>query len=316
MYLGAFYVSILYLHMTDDINTTKIAKYNCNVCEFTCSKKCEWIRHQTTRKHQTTDEYLQSYNCICGKNYRHRQSLHNHKKKCNGIELNNVITLAPVISENNIKPTITNDMLLTIIEQNHELQKQILELAKEPKIINHYNGDINNNQQKTNNTQFNMNVFLNEDCKNAMSINQFIESIKLNVNDLEETGRLGFIDGISRIILNALKGLDLKSRPIHCTDSKRETIYIKDEEKWEKEGSEKTKLITVLRQIEKKNIRMLPEWMALNPECRIMDTPEAKQYVKIYLSSLGQPDKEGIEKQDEKIIRNVLKEVVLDKGKI
>jgi hypothetical protein len=169
---------------------------------------------------------------------------------------------------------------------------------------------INNNSNNT----FNLNLFLHEKCKDALNITEFLESLQLTVEDLETTGRLGYVLGISRILINKLKELDVYSRPLHCTDYKRETVYIKDHDKWEKENDDKTKLRNVIRQVEKKNLKMMPVWQEKNPEFRDVATPKNEEFVKISLSSIGEYTHEGIEKQDEKILKNVLKEVIVDKN--
>jgi len=297
--------------MTDASNPEKTPKFVCGSCAYKCSKQSDWERHIVTRKHQKMVGYLQkeppSYPCSCGKTYNHRQSLFNHKKKCNG----------PIVEAKEIKeeqfekphqPSITNDMILTLIEQNKELQKQLIEMSKQTNVIN--NNTTNNN---TLNNQFNLNVFLNEDCKDALNIADFINSLKLTVNDLEQTGKLGFSQGITRIFVQALKQLDVNMRPLHCTDIKRETVYIKDQDTWEKEDAEKTKLRNVIKQLARKNLKVLPEWQAENPEFRYLDPPENKQFMQISMSSLGSEFGDEQEKMDERIIKNVLKEVVLDK---
>jgi len=194
-----------------------------------------------------------------------------------------------------------------MMEQQRELQNTIIELAKNQSVVN-------NNNNTTNNNQFNLNVFLNEKCKDALTMTQFIDSLKLSVSDLEETGRLGFVDGISRIFIKGLKELDITMRPLHCTDAKRETVYIKDVDKWEKESNEKTTLKKAIKQIERKNIKLLPAWQEENPDFRILDTNANDEYVKISLSSLGAYEPEQVEKQNDKIIKNVLKEVTIDKS--
>jgi hypothetical protein len=196
----------------------------------------------------------------------------------------------------------------SLVEQNKELQNTLLELSKQNTVINTTNNITNNNQ-------FNLNVFLNEECKNALNIADFIDSLKLTVNDIEETGKLGYTQGITRIFVKALKDLDVTMRPFHCTDIKRETVYIKDQDTWEKENAEKTKLRNVLKQIARKNLKMLPEWQEQNPDFRYLDTPENEKFLQISLSSLGSEFKDEQDKMEEKIIRNVLKEVVLDKKK-
>jgi hypothetical protein len=193
------------------------------------------------------------------------------------------------------------------LKQNNELQKQLVEMSKQTRVINN---TTNNNTQ---NNQFNLNVFLNEECKDAINIVDFVESLKITVNDLEQTGKLGYVQGITRIFVQALKQLDVTMRPVHCTDIKRETVYIKDQDNWEKENNEKTKLRNVLKKIARKNLKMLPEWQEQNPDFRYLDTPENNEFIQISLNSLGPETKEEQDRQEDKIIRNVLKEIIVDK---
>jgi hypothetical protein len=297
--------------MTDAHTLEKTPKYYCLNCNFKCSKHSEWDRHISTRKHQNNDEYLQKephHICTCGKQYKHRQSLFNHKMKCGFI---NTHTL---INETTKQETlVTNQMVLGLIEQNKELQKQLIELSKQTHIINNTTNNTTNNN--TQNNQFNLNVFLNEDCKNAINIVDFVESLKITVNDLEQTGRLGYTEGITRIFIDALKRLDVTKRPLHCTDIKRETVYIKDQDNWEKENAEKTKLRNIVKKIARKNLKMLPAWQEQNPDFRYLDTPENNEFIQISLNSLGPESIEEQENAENKIIRNVLKEVVIDKSR-
>ena len=297
--------------MTDAYNPSFSPKFYCKHCDIGCSKKSEWDRHVTTRKHRNKAEYLQKtpeYTCSCGKSYKHRQSLFTHKQKCNEpYALEQSMTADEKEEQHQVQPSITNDMILTLIEQNKELQKQLIEMSKQTNVVN------NNTTNNTMNNQFNLNVFLNEDCKDAINIADFVGSLKLSVNDLVQTGKLGFTQGITRIFVKALKELDVNMRPLHCTDIKRETVYIKDQDTWEKEDAEKTKLRNVIKQLARKNLKVLPEWQAENPEYRYLDTPENKQFMEISISSLGSEYQDEQEKMDDKIIRNVLKEVDLDK---
>jgi hypothetical protein len=196
----------------------------------------------------------------------------------------------------------------SLVEQNKELHNKLLEMSKHSKIINKTTNNITNNQ-------FNLNLFLNEECKNALNIEDFIKSLKLTVSDIEETGKLGYTQGITRIFVKALNDLDVNMRPFHCTDIKRETVYIKDQDTWEKENAEKTKLRNVIKQLARKNLTMLPEWQEKNPDFKQLDTPENQQFMQISISSLGSEYEDEQEKMDDKIIRNVLKEVVLEKKK-
>jgi len=241
-------------------------------------------------------------------------SLHKHRRHCIGVVSNtdadNVIVKAePFDSTKTILEFMqqSKDMQNFFIEQNRELQNTIIELSQKQAITNIQNNTI------TNNNQFNINVFLNEHCKDAISITDFVNSIKLNVKDLETTGNLGFILGISRIFINKLRELDLHVRPLHCTDLKRETVYIKDQCKWEKEAEDKPRLKNMIRRIAKKNLEQLPAWQEQNPNFVTLDTKENDDFLKISLSSLGSSSKEEEDRDFSKIMRNVLKEVVVER---
>jgi cell wall-associated NlpC family hydrolase len=244
-------------------------------------------------------------------------SLCKHKKKCN-VEINNDYVEKNDNNENEKKQD-NNDLIMEflqqskdmqklLMEQNRELQNTVVELSKKQTVTNNY-------QQNniTNNNNFNLNLFLNEQCKDAINITDFIESIQLTVGDLEATGRLGYVPGISRILVNKLKELDVYTRPLHCTDLKRETVYVKTNNVWEKESSQKNKMRHVIKRIAKKNLQQLPAWQAQNPDFIKLDTPENNDFLKISLNSLGSCDPENEEKDLNKIMRNVLKEVVIDK---
>jgi hypothetical protein len=168
----------------------------------------------------------------------------------------------------------------------------------------------NNNNNKT----FNLQIYLNETCKDALNISDFVNQIQLTINDLEETGKLGYAEGISRVFLKNLNGMDSTSRPIHCSDSKRETLYIKDADQWHKEDETKPLLTKAIKQVANKNIKKITEWQKLHPE---YNNPESKQndkYIQIVLNSMSGSTKEEAEKNYEKIIKNVIKETVIDKS--
>ena len=198
---------------------------------------------------------------------------------------------------------------MTLLQQNNQLQTQIIELCKDKSVtnINNTNAHINSH-----NKTFNLNVFLNETCKDAMNIMEFVDSLKLQLSDLECIGRLGYVEGISNIIVKNLKQLDIHKRPVHCSDSKREVMYIKDEDKWERENEEKKKLRKVIKKIADKNARLLPEFKKEHPDCNRASSKYSDQYNKLIVESMGGSGDNDQEKED-KIIKKIAKNVIIDK---
>ena len=302
-------------------------EYLCEYCNFTTVVKRDYNNHLLTKKHQDKQEdqsYLFICN-LCNKKYKNRSGLWKHannSQKCNPVnsilveEKNNYIL--PEKGDENILAEkkefdiqLHCKMMADLLKQNNELQKQIIELAKEPKIVNNnYNNQSTNN---TTNNQFNLNMFLNEECKNALNIDDFMDSLQLTVEDLKQTGELGFVQGMTRIFLKGLQDLDITQRPFHCTDIKRETVYIKDQDKWEKETIEKNLMKQALNQVVRKNLKMIHVWREDHPDYLRSNTKDNDEYMKIYLSSLGSEYDDEQHRMDEKIIRNVLKEVILDR---
>ena len=279
----------------------KIPKnYSCEFCYyFTCNKK-DFSKHLSTRKHKiltNTNEKSPKipknesmYDCECGKTYKHYSSLCKHKKKCNF-----TINLTPELTseiekkkENNID---YKEMFVQMVDQNNELQKTIHEMI--PKLGNTYSQNTNN---------FNINVFLNETCKDALNIMDFVKSLQLQLKDLENTGKLGFVEGTSKIIIDGLKELELHKRPIHCSDIQQETLYIKDNDKWEKNDS-KSKMKMAIDEINKANMKQIPKWITENPTYA-----EDEEYMKI-ISNIMKAD---IEEDKNKIINNVAKETIIE----
>ena len=187
-----------------------------------------------------------------------------------------------------------------IIEQN----KQMIELAK---------NSGNNNNNTTNNNNFNLNFFLNETCKNAMNIMDFVNQLQVGSKDLEETGRLGFAEGISKIFINGLKQIDINDRPVHCSDSKRETLYIKDNNQWNKENEDKTILTNALKHVAHKNMKQISEWTKEHPEYNDYDSKQNDRYLKIVSEAMSGSSKEETNKNYNKIIKNIAKETIIDK---
>ena len=276
----------------------------CVSCNFKCNNKKDWKRHTETKKHKDVydiyDKQVQKFNCECGKNYSTRQSLFTHKKKC----------LYEEKKCNNDNSLNEKDLIMTLLQQNNQLQSQIIELCKDKSItnINNTNAHINSH-----NKTFNLNVFLNETCKDAMNIMDFVDSLKLQLSDLENVGRLGFVEGISKIIVKNLKALDVHKRPVHCSDSKREVMYIKDEDKWEKENEERKKLRKVIKKIADKNARLIPEFKKEHPDCVKAASKFSDQYNKLIVEAMGGSGNEDIDNEN-KIIKKIAKEFVIDKN--
>jgi hypothetical protein len=251
----------------------------------------------------------------CNKSYKDNSGLWKHKKNCkkNNHEYNN----DELVTSNNIQnlsSKITPELILNVLERNKELttlvveqNKTIIELAK-----NSQTNNINYNNVNSNNKTFNLQFFLNETCKDAMNITDFVDSLKLQLSDLENVGKVGFVEGISSIIVKNLQALEVHKRPVHCADKKREVIYIKDEDKWERDNEEKQKLRKVIKNVAYKNEKLLSKYKEEHPGCNFSTSKYADQYSKIVIEAMGGLGNNDIEKQD-KIIKNIAKEVVIDK---
>ena len=309
-------------------NTLKSAnKYICNFCDFNCSKESDWTRHLFTFKHkkrtntnENTPKNAIDYSCDCGKNYKHASSLWNHKKKCHQISNNNDTIDSNSNNSKNNDLVIDKELVMTILKQNSDIMKENSELknmmleqqTQMLEVIK--NGTHNTNTQINNvsNKTFNLNLFLNEECKDAMNIMDFVDSLKLQLSDLENVGKVGFVSGISNIIIKNLKALDVNKRPVHCSDTKREVMYIKDENKWEKENEEKKKLKKAIKYIAHKNSKMISEFKAKYPDCIYSDSKKSDQYHKLIIEAMGGKGDNDNEKE-EKIIKNIAKEMIIQK---
>jgi hypothetical protein len=292
-------------------NPQKIPKYYCEQCEYKTNNKKDFSKHLSTLKHSKVDNYNvlttenpqkipNDFKCnICDKIYKYRDGLWRHSKKCKEP------TVAEVFANNNTQQL--TELVLKMVEQNQELTKQIVELAKV--------GGNGNHQHNTNNinshNKFNLNVFLNEECKDAINISDFVSSLVVSVKDLEETARLGYSEGISRIFLNGLQNLDTHARPIHCSDSKREILYIKDQDKWEKDNIDNDKITKAIKHIATKNMRMIPEWIKENPDYNDVNSKTNDKYFKLVMNSMSGSTEEEQRKNINKIISNVAKEVAI-----
>ena len=191
-----------------------------------------------------------------------------------------------------------------------EQQNMVLEIVKNG--THNTNTNIIGKTTNSHNKAFNLQFFLNETCKDAMNIGEFVDSLKLQLSDLEKVGEAGYIEGISSIIVKNLKELDVTKRPVHCTDKKRETVYIKDEDKWEKD-EDKSKMHKLIKRVVSKNMNMFPKFRDAHPDCLKYHSKFSDQYNKIVYESMGGKGDDDIIK-NEKIIKNVLKEVTIDKN--
>lgn len=272
--------------------------FNCKKCEYSTKNKQSYDRHMIADKHDYKE--LQKYICECGKKYKHRQSLYNHKRKCNIMNNNE-------INNENIK--ITPQMFYNLIEQNNELHKKIIEIVST-------NGTENNTfiiNNSGNNTTFNLNFFLNEKCKNAINMSDFVNSCKIELSDLEETGELGYVEGISRILIKNLEELGLDFRPMHCSDIKREILYIKDNDVWVKENTNQEKIKNVIREISNKNFKQIYEWQKINPDFSNPQSRVSDRYQKLLYNILPGITQEEQSENINKIFKNIIKQITIDK---
>ena len=286
-------------------------KFHCKKCDYFTSRKSNFTEHNLSAKHEkklcgnnletfgNKNQQKSAKNIFscenCNKEFKSRSGLWKHNKICD-CENNKTISIKDKKDE----------LIDYLMKENKEIKELILELAKKDS-YNNCNNTINSH-----NKAFNLNLFLNETCKDAMNIMDFVDSIKLQLSDLEKVGELGYVEGISNIITKNLKELDVHQRPVHCTDKKRETIYIKDENKWEKEDDEKNKLRKAIRRVTCKNQRMLTEFKKEHPDCGKYNSKFSDQYNKIVVESMGGPGDNDFEKE-EKIIKNISKNIIVDK---
>jgi hypothetical protein len=312
--------------MTDIEQPDKtLKKFICECCDFKCDSKGDWNKHIIRPKHLENDkrykmvqsnlykpnaEIDEMFYCECGKGYKYTSGLWRHKNKCN----KNIKTQT---ATETTTPQITPEMVITLIQQNKELQQTLIEQNKTIMILaqnaNATNNNINYNNN--NNKTFNLQVFLNETCKDALSLTEFINQIQVSFNELEDTGHLGYAEGISKVFLKNLKGIDYNRRPIHCSDIKRETIYIKDDEnKWEKDDEQKSALTKAIKNVANKNIKKITEWQKMHPDYNDSYSKQNDKYMKIVLNSMSGSTKAESEKNYEKIVKNVVKEVVINKS--
>jgi hypothetical protein len=311
--------------MTEKV-AEKISNITCDICNYTTSKITDYNKHLLTAKHKKMTEHGENlsknlpegFKCHCGKIYKHRQGLFRHKMGCIGTpdvptesNFKSVSTelIIEMIKENKEFKSLIVDQQTMLIEQqkeNKELMNKMVEITQNqltlPNTVNNNNNTINNNQK------FNLNFFLNETCKDAMNIQEFIENLRITFQDLLKIGNEGFVTGVSDIFIKELRDLDVTKRPIHCTDAKRDTIYVKENSEWNKDDKDNSKIKNIIEKVEYKNVAALQKWCNENPDSMINNSDKNLLRDKIYLQTL-----QGGDRTREKIIKNIAKEVIVDK---
>jgi hypothetical protein len=300
----------------------------CEICDFRCSKKSNYEKHVLTAKHK---KHINGYNndiqetqktsgkeeiCECGKIYNYYSGLWRHKKKCNYISEPLPPPPPPPVEE---KPDIVDllinenkefkNVIIELFKSNSDLQKQMLEVCKNSNTTN-----INNNN--SHNKTFNLQIFLNEHCKDAMNIMDFVDTFQLQFSDLERVGEVGYVEGISSLIIDKLNGMDINKRPIHCSDAKREIMYVKDKDVWERDTENNDKLRLAIKHITKKNMDLIGPWVEKHPGVREYDHRLNDTYTIIIIESMGGRKNDTMHEGESKIIKKISKTVLIDKNYI
>jgi hypothetical protein len=318
--------------MATNITSNTSFLFSCENCNFRCSKKGDYTRHLHTRKHRLSTNSTEitsitsNHVCnICNKEYQDRSGLWRHMKTCKmkhkTVDADEVSSSEPVPQGRMVDASI----VIELLKQNQEFknmmveqQQQLLEYQQKSDYRHDQlieavkDGKLGNTTNNTTHNKFNLNVFLNEKCKNAMTLTDFVNSMNLTIEDFIQTGERGFIEGISNIIIDRIHNMDLLDRPLHCTDLKRETVYIKDTHTWEKD-EDMDKLRKAVKIVAHKNERMRPIWYEETPDVDVLGSENCEKFLKYSQSALGGCGREQTKQYEDKIIRNILKETVIDK---
>ena len=302
-------------------------KYTCDICDYSCSKNSDFIKHLNTNKHNAHKCSLNAhktdiFTCDCGKTYKHVQSYNRHKKICG--DAHNILGDTPInVTPIQSTPLQADDpmqtsLILELVKQNQEFKqllmeqnKTMIELAKNSQVNNNTinnTSNINNSHNKT----FNLQFFLNETCKDAMNMKDFIKSLELSLPELEKMGEIGFAEGMSRVFVNRLNSLDITKRPIHCSDVKREIIHIKEDNKWEMDAN-LDRLRKIIKQLTIKNILKVDDWKKANQGCTEYNSRKNAQYLRINMEAIGPVDDAEVKRDFGKIIRRVAETTAIDK---
>ncbi len=325
--------------MMDNLDNPKMPKnaiiYECAKCNFKCSKQSNYVVHLSTTKHNRImddNEIMQVHQCQCGKIYKHMSGLCKHKRSCSSVE---ETVYNEQVTPTSLSQIMDTTLVIELLKQNQEFKQLMIEQSKQLADQQYQNqmlleqqqvqnshlleavkdGKIGNTTNNTNcNNKFNLNVFLNETCKDAISMDDFINSFEVTREDFLHTGKVGYIEGISTVMAHRFRDMEMHTRPLHCTDLKRETIYIKNADKWEKDDAAKTNMRKAVRGVARKNKQEMWKWYDDNkPEVEQIGTDVCEDYFQYHRSTLGGYGKEEDLKFEEKIIKNILKDVQIDK---
>ena len=308
--------------------TKKVPKsteiHKCITCDYITSRKSHFDRHLITDKHKKRQSATNgnkkvpksttTHTCRnCKKCYKDRSGLWRHEQKCDvssdfdgGVDINNLIDG----SDNFV---INKELVMSVLKQNTDLQSQLMKTQTQVlETQNQVMELLKNGTHNTNshNKTFNLNFFLNETCKNAMNIMDFVNNLQLQLGDLEKMEDIGYVNGMSNIIIKNLKDMDVTERPVHCTDAKREVLYVKDEDKWDKETSDKPKIRKAIKHVAHKNARLLQEFKEKHPDCTKSESKHSDTYTKLMVEAMGGKGSNDDE-QESKIIKKVSKEITL-----
>lgn len=291
-------------------------KYVCTICNRYYANNKQLQKHFSTLKHKNKlnpNPQNEKKNCCrnCNKEYANSSGLWKHMQKCNKpiedkSEDEDEQGKQEIKEDNHQnKKEPLEDIILYLIKENKEMKDMLYELAK-----NSGNGNNSHNNSHNNNKTFNLQFFLNETCKNAMNLSDFVKGVVVSMDDLEETGRIGYVNGVSRIFCNELKKLDICDRPIHCSDAKRETIYIRENNQWEKDENYE-KLMDAIKKVSRMNVKLLPAWQKKHPGWNDPETKENDRYLNMLLNIMC--DEDEVFSNQSKIMKNVIKITVIDK---
>jgi hypothetical protein len=310
-------------------STENTSKFTCENCDFKCSKQSYWNRHIITSKHirlttvnalvtSAEEQEKQSYDCeVCNKIYKSRVGLWKHSKQCKPepekSEPVNLIITPETAADLELKSL--SFLVVDLIKSNHDLQKQMLDVCQkiQPNTTTNSHNHKNSHNNSHNKT-FNLQFFLNEQCKDAMNIMDFVNTFQLSLADFERIGEVGYVEGISNIVIDKLNQMDVYKRPIHCSDAKRETMHVKDNDVWVKDASANDKIRLALKHITKKNTDLIRPWLnahpgVLNSEHRLND-----KYQEMFIEAMGGRKNKNIKEGEDKIIKKICKMVLIDKN--